>query len=585
MIYPFVRVPVPSVSSYVYSRNGKRYLFAYVGERKVNAKGKSVHPDAKMIGRIETNSDGVDELMPNERYYELMGIKPPESAVKEGSGRKPSVKGTDIREQKAHSERSFGYGFICLNLFAGTGILSCLEKAFGSDVTYELMAMASYLADGPHSSFSELNDFVNDNMCLGCPPSFDRRRAGELLVKLSPQQRGEFYTRWNDLQHSENQRVFYDVTSFSTYSGLIQSAEFGYNRDAEDLRQVNQGLFCSEQTGLPLYMCSYEGSLNDAQNFSYALRQAKEHHLFKKSSGLTIVIDGGFSSGNFNWAHMEKYKLIAGVSVHRLKEVREKYLAWARSLTMDDLAVKWEVNDSLYVSRRTPITIGGVEGELVMYLDLTSRSDRERTDHALKVKKEVELKELKRWPGKDFDNWARSFKPYFKVLKAKGRRGFTYTEDTEGQAQSNAMCGAVTLFTTCKNMTDEEIMRSYREKEMVEDCFDTTKNGLSDKRLHVHGDAQLEGKMFVMFLGLILTRLLRKRLKPYLEQKNCTLHDVIRELKKITYFKNSKGKWLSKNALTRTQKEIISCLDLEYFKEEKLTLHPRVRTRTAKAKS
>lgn len=74
MIYPFVRVPVPNISSYVQCRNGRRYLFAYVGPRVVNSKGKSIHPASKLIGRLETNEDGIDELMPNERYYELMRL-------------------------------------------------------------------------------------------------------------------------------------------------------------------------------------------------------------------------------------------------------------------------------------------------------------------------------------------------------------------------------------------------------------------------------------------------------------------------------------------------------------------------------
>ena len=92
MIYPFVRVPVPNISSYVQCRNGKRYLFAYVGPRVVNSKGKSIHPTSKLIGRLETNEDGIDELME---------ITPPVSAVTEGAGRKSSVKGTAPKEVPA----------------------------------------------------------------------------------------------------------------------------------------------------------------------------------------------------------------------------------------------------------------------------------------------------------------------------------------------------------------------------------------------------------------------------------------------------------------------------------------------------
>ena len=100
---------------------------------------------------------------------------------------------------------------------------------------------------------------------------------------------------------------------------------------------------------------------------------------------------------------------------------------------------------------------------------------------------------------------------------------------------------------------------------------------ISDHRLHVHGDAQLDGKMFVMFLGLIMARLLRQRLQTHIAKKNETLHDMIRELKKIKFFKTKRGKWEAKNSLTKIQKELIAALNLEFLKEERLEPHPRVR--------
>ena len=61
-------------------------------------------------------------------------------------------------------------------------------------------------------------------------------------------------------------------------------------------------------------------------------------------------------------------------------------------------------------------------------------------------------------------------------------------------------------------------MSPYRSKESVEDRFDITKNGLSGKMLHVQGDALVEGKMVVMFLGPVLTRILMQKLKKHMDQ-------------------------------------------------------------------
>lgn len=80
-----------------------------------------------------------------------------------------------------------------------------------------------------------------------------------------------------------------------------------------------------------------------------------------------------------------------------------------------------------------------------------------------------------------------------------------------------------------------------------------------------------------MFLGLIIERLLRQRLQTHMAKKNETLHDMIRDLKKIKFFKTKRGKWVAKNSLTKIQKELIAALNLEFLKEERLAPHPLVR--------
>ena len=310
-------------------------------------------------------------------------------------------------------------------------------------------------------------------------------------------------------------------------------------------------------------MCSYDGSLNDAQNFKYALQQAKAHKLSTTNRKMIIIIDGGFFSDNFNWAHFEGYNLIGGVSALRIKKVKEEYLKWSRTLTSDAMVDSWTLNDEEYISARVPVSLGGVDGTLVMYRDISSYHRRLHDYIRERDKKERELKESAHWKGKDFDSWAKSFEPYFKVTKSRNKAGFTYEPDTEQQNCRFALGGKVTVFTTCKNLSDREIMEVYRAKESVEDCFDTTKNGLCDKRLHVHGDMQVDGKMFVLFIALILWRTLHHRAKPWQEQYNASVSEMIRELKKIRYVRID-DRWILKDALTKRQKELLDSLSLRF---------------------
>ena len=104
----------------------------------------------------------------------------------------------------------------------------------------------------------------------------------------------------------------------------------------------------------------------------------------------------------------------------------------------------------------------------------------------------------------------------------------------------------------------------------MEDCSDTSKNGLSDKRLHVHGDKQVNGKLFVMFVALILRRTFHRRLVEYLKEKGMTDEAAIRELEEIKFYKGKNG-WCQKDAISKTQREILTALDL------KLTMLPILR--------
>ena len=64
------------------------------------------------------------------------------------------------------------------------------------------------------------------------------QRISEIMSNLTNGERMHFYERWGE-HRRENEYVALDITSISTYSELINEAEWGYNRDKEKLPQVN----------------------------------------------------------------------------------------------------------------------------------------------------------------------------------------------------------------------------------------------------------------------------------------------------------------------------------------------------------
>jgi hypothetical protein len=243
--------------------------------------------------------------MPNSFYYQLMGLSQPEVAVAEGVGRKPwKPKQTKAETREKYEETAVGYGLAIMLLAAELELTSVLKESFGEELGKKILTIAAFLCERSHSSFDGLAKFVGSNLIgTNLDVTLDRRDAGQVLVELTTEKRGKFYDSWIS-KHPCGLEVFYDVTSFSTYSGQIMRAHYGYNRDHDDLPQINQGLFCDRETELPLFMCAYDGSVNDKTNFNYALKRAREHglgigHAKRK---ICIVTDGGFSARNVDWS-------------------------------------------------------------------------------------------------------------------------------------------------------------------------------------------------------------------------------------------------------------------------------------------
>ncbi len=203
-----------------------------------------------------------------------------------------------------------------------------------------------------------------------------------------------------------------------------------------------------------------------------------------------------------------------------------------------------------------------------MFRDMEARVNELKGLGEARMRCRLGLEETGRAPKSGFEGRAKAFEPFYTVEKARNSRGFAYRENKDYYREEAELAGCVALFTTCGDMGDQEIMTSYRSKESVEDCFDTQKNGLSDSRLHVHGDQAAEGKVFAMLLGLILWRKIRSRIREWQKANEATVDGAIMELEKVQYVKTAEG-WRLKDAITKKQRELLKALrlDLSFMKQ------------------
>ena len=264
---------------------------------------------------------------------------------------------------------------------------------------------------------------------------------------------------------------------------------------------------------------------------------------------------------------------MAGVSCDHLRSVRERFLTWADKLSDYDIGRCWRIDGrghSYVSSRAENFSLGGVTGTLVMYRDLSAWVNQVTHLAERRQERREFLENLAHWPGEDFDAFAKSYEDMFVITRDdSSHKGFTFKENETALCESAALCGKITLFNTDSKLSDKELLKLYLSKEALEECFDVTKNDLSDGRLRLEDEDPVEGRLFCAFVGLILWRLIKNRLGDLLMKRRMSVSDAIAEIEDIEIVRKRDGTYMMSKAGTRLQKEIqVVLVCSKAFKDE-----------------
>jgi len=70
---------------------------------------------------------------------------------------------------------------------------------------------------------------------------------------------------------SESEYLCFDITSVSSYSALNEHVKYGYNRDGEDLPQINLALLFGQKSMLPVYSRELVWNISDVKTLKNLL--------------------------------------------------------------------------------------------------------------------------------------------------------------------------------------------------------------------------------------------------------------------------------------------------------------------------
>jgi len=434
-----------------------------------------------------------------------------------------------------------------------TKVGKVLEKAFGACDASKIMALAYYdVCRGKALSRSE--QWLEDRGYGGL--GLTSQRISELLARISRDKVNTFLKGWLE-ENSASDTLLFDITSVSTYGKNNPYSEYGYNRDKENLEQINLALLTSCKTGLPLWVKELEGSMADVAIVNDTIEELRKLGL----SFFTFCGDRGFYSAG-NLKNLRDKGIGFLIPVPSSVGWGRKMIAEHRDSLISPLNVIYDGN-GISVYGKTVYKTSPEYGR-VWYQIYYDPVRKDKATSAFMAKLKTCYDELV--SDKPVKSHESLYKQYF-IVKDTPKRGRRVTQNDAAIQEyiNNDSCYWILMGTSKQTAT--EALRAYRNRGEVELSFDDLKNVCDLNRLRSHSSATITGKIFINFIALIILSSL-KRTVSKIEEKDRHYWSAADMLDKVeTYSKvHFVGKYKDTfSTPTLKQRQIFDLLGIKYI--------------------
>ena len=353
------------------------------------------------------------------------------------------------------------------------------------------------------------------------------QRVSEILNDMTDTVRERFFSLWMK-KLAEKECFCYDITSISSYSEGNAYVRWGYNRDGENLPQVNLAMLYGERSGLPAYFRRLPGFISDVVTLKTTMQTLD----FIGQTKLTFVLDRGFySESNLDELFRSRYHFILAPPTGR-KWVKTIINEYHDSIKHPGCYRHMDGQEALFMATHLYNWKGRRCYLHLYYNAMRAAEDYDGfTERLLEYKKELES-------GQTDERHQECYDAFFLVRETPQRGRKVEFNNQAVEEYRNRYAGFFCLLTTAK-MDPEEALRTYRNREIVENCFDDLKNSLDMKRLRVHSPKSMASRMFVQFLALILISRIRNIIKANPKLRSMTVREVLEALEPIVKIKYS----------------------------------------------
>ena len=438
--------------------------------------------------------------------------------------------------------KSYGLFYFLKRISEKIKLIKILEKSLQKH--WEEICMLSFYIIASEKPLMYMEDWLEENASYTVG-RMSSQRISDLLGAFGQKERNDFFKAWCEANTSDEYMAL-DITSISSYSKLIQDCEYGYNRDGEELKQINLCLLFGEETGLPVYQTVYSGSLKDVSTFKATV---SEINAVSGGKRLVFVTDKGFYSEKNIKMLVEKYKgsefLIAVPFVNK----------WARELVKEE---RGKIDKVSNIVKTSGVPIRGTNRKITlsdMHLSAYILYNPEREvnsrnnlyAHVAWLKETLEN-------GDQYPDIQEDIDKYLLVKKNNT------VEINEKVLDKELETSGWLVMLGNGDLTIQKAHDIYRKKDVVEKAFYKYKNILGFQRLRVHSDRRMKNKLFIGFIAMIIVSYIHKVMKEKGLYKKMTMDKLFITLQKLrkTVIKG----YHILSPITKEQREVFSAFSI-----------------------
>lgn len=513
------------MSSFVYLKNKKNQVtYVYENESKWDSATKKCLCKRVCIGHLDP---ATDKVVPNQ----------------------PRTKKVDIPGEKASvSVLSFGVMLLFQHIIDDLDLEPILKKCFPSDWKQILSCSYFLLSEGKPLSYIERWSSFHKSPCGNI---LTGQQISDLLLRTTQSKQLDFFRQWVK-KCSETEYFALDITSVSSYSQQNEFVRYGYNRDGEPLPQINICMLLGESSHLPIYYQVLPGSIHDVSTLQNILLTLS----LLNTGSIHVVMDKGFcSEANIDDLYRSHLHFTVGMSF--VGNFAKDCVIKAKEQDIMNYANFHQVRDKDIFASSWLHNWKGHRMYVHVYYDSEKADGQYRAFlRELSIcKEELENK-------KENKKHLAMYKRYFTVKETPKRGRKVQVNQEEVETYHNTTAGYFVLSSnSIKDPVDA--LTVYREKDAVEKGFDNLKNSIDCKRLRVHSEEAMQGRLFIQYIALIIASQIQRIMKEHDLYKRLTMPDLINEMKSIQEIHISGKREPVYTTLTKQQREIMNSFGID----------------------